>query len=274
MDMKLRLLVSAFLRTRNLAVLLILSGLLLTAYPYLPLTAIPLGQFGPVAAVAAVYIALVFQSFFSARFYEEFAKKQKIKQIRNLNYMSIRLSSEARKYTNATYQQKLKKVMEDKDDIVNSFFHDKRSLRRERSEIEENVVEQALILAVSYVRLLINYCKRKRELESHNYSEIYDRINANKRKLNFVQDPFIEDDLRKTVEMDERLLERLKEERNELERIRARLDYLESMINMYKHRIISGVETEETVKEMENAVNEAMALDNALEEHRRSRKRI
>lgn len=78
------------------------------------------------------------------------------------------------------------------------------------------------------------------------------------------------DDINNVIEMDEKAIQRVKDERNELERIHARLDYIESMLNMFKHQIISSIESEEMVEKLETAVNEATALDSVLQERRRN----
>mgnify|MGYP000952882572 FL=1 len=96
----------------------------------------------------------------------------------------------------------------------------------------------------------------------------------NLRKINFAQDPYTKDDLKKTIEMDEKLLESLKQEKQELDRIATKLDYLESMVNMFKHQIITNIESEEMLEKLESVVNEASALDSVLDERHRSRLRI
>ena len=82
------------------------------------------------------------------------------------------------------------------------------------------------------------------------------------------------EDIRKVIEMDTRLIERMKEEKKDLERISTRLDYMESTVNMFKHQIMSSLENEEMLEQLETAVNEAEALDAVLDERRRNRLRI
>ena len=60
----------------------------------------------------------------------------------------------------------------------------------------------------------------------------------------------------------------------DLERISARLDYMESTVNMFKHQIMSSIESEDMLEQLETAVNEAEALDAVLDERRRSRLRL
>ncbi|HHW47193.1 MAG TPA: hypothetical protein GXX14_01055 [Clostridiaceae bacterium] len=261
--MKSRLFLSAVFRLRNIGILLIalgiaailennISGANVFAYP----------------AAIAVYIVSILQSLVSRKFHEKFNQREKIRNIQNLNFACLRLSHEAKKHTNPRYAQKLRKVMEDKDDIVNSFF------RGERSYLKEKIVEQTLNLVVSYIKLLTNFCIRNRELSEIDVGAITNRINQNLRKLNFVNDPVAAEDLKKVIEMDEKIIKRVKEEKQELERIGAKLDYMESTVHMFKHQIISSIESEEMLETLETAVNEAAALDSVLEERRKSRIRI
>ena len=101
--------------------------------------------------------------------HEEFNNSEKIRHIQDLNYQCLSLSNEAKRNTNSTYLQKLKKVMEDKDEIVDSFF------RGEHSFLKEKIVEQTLGLVVAYLKLLNNFCIRSREISGmplYRYSPI------------------------------------------------------------------------------------------------------
>ena len=80
-------------------------------------------------------------------------------------------------------------------------------------------------------------------------------------------------ELTKTIEMDEKLLKRMKEEKKSLETAGVRLDQIESNIVSFKHRILSNEISDTGYEEIENAINEATALDSALNEHRRYRRR-
>jgi len=258
--MKSRLLVGALFRLRNLGILLIALGI-----AFFTAGAIPAAQSIAYSAALGVYIISVIQSLGSKKFHEEFSQKEKIRRIQDLNYKCLKLAAQAKKHTNAAYSQKLNKVIEDKNAIVDSFF------RGEKSFLKEKIVEQTLNLVVSYIKLLTNFCIRSRELSSIDVSDVIERINVNMRKLNFVQDANAAEDLKKLIEMDEKIVKRVKEEKAELERIGTKLDYMESTVNMFKHQIMSSIETEEMLETLETAVNEATALDNVLEERRRTR---
>ena len=75
------------------------------------------------------------------------------------------------------------------------------------------------------------------------------------------------------IQMDDVLITRVKDEKKELERIGVKLDYMESTVNVFKHQILSSVENEEMLEQLETVVNEAEALDTVLEERRKSKLR-
>ena len=272
--MKYRLFASALFKFRNVALFLVFLGI---AYLLSDPTAFPaMFRFPPVPdmglfaypAAVVLYLALVGQSLLNKDFHEKFNRKQKIRHIQDLNYSCLKLANEAKKYTNATYLTRLRRVMEDKGDIVNSFF------KGEQGFLKEKIVEQTLNLVVAYIKLLTNFCIRSRELAGMDVSQLANRINANKRKLDFTKDPIAADDLRKVIEMDERIIERSGEEKRELERTATKLEYMESAINMFKTQVISSIESEEMLEKLETAVNEATALDSVIEDRRRNRMRM
>ena len=269
--MKARLFTRAAFRLRNLGILLLSLGLAsLISDP----NALPtLFQFNPIPGVGtvaypvavALYVFSVMQTLASKKFHEEYNHKEKVRQIQDLNYECLKLANQAKKYTNSAYHQKMKKVIEDKNDIVDSFF------KGERNYLKEKIVEQTLNLVVSYLKLLTNFCMRNRELSEVDIGEITNRINSNLRRLSFQKDPKAVDDIKKVIEIDEKMLDRLKEEKRDLERISAKLDYMEGTVGMFKHQVLSSVETEDMLEKLEEAVNEASALDNVLEDRRKNR---
>lgn len=271
--MKSKLFASALFSPRNIAVLLLAVGAAIlisdpTAFPTLFQFA-PLKGIGAIAFPAGIAIYLVFavQSFLNKDFQDRFLRREKIKQIKELNRTCYRLANEARKYTNSTYSQKLRKLVSDREDIVESFF------RGEHSFLKERIVEQSLNLVVAYLKLLTNFCIRSRELSEVNLGSITERINVNLRKLSFTKDVYAAEDIKKVIEMDEKIIDRLKDEKKELERISSKLDYMESTVSMFKHQIISSIESEEMLEKLGTEVNEAIALDNVLEERRKNKKR-
>ena len=268
--MRARLVLNALFKARNIGILaaaMILAALLSdpNALPNLLGYGYALPDALAITGGIAVYIAFVLQTLASKPFHEEFNRKEKFRTIRDLNRQATRLSSEARRNTNSTYLHKLKKVMEDKNDIFTSYS------TGEHSYLKEKIVEQTLNLVIAYLKLLNNFCIRNREQSGVDVSAVAARMNANNRKLSFARDVNMAEDVRKVIEMDEKLIGRLKEEKRELERISAKLDYMESSVNMFKHQIMSSVENEEMLEQLQTAVNEAEALDNVLEDRRKNK---
>lgn len=224
---------------------------------------------GSYGAGFVVYLAMVIQSVFSRDYIEEVKRKEKKKEINELNRQCNKLSMQMKNFASPIQRQKLRKIMQDKNDIFNS-------LKRgdEYSYLKEKIVDQSLKLVVSYIKLMTNYSLRSKELSEINISDLMNKINANRRKLNFMKDDRMAEDVKSIIEMDEKAIIRVKDEKNELERINARLDYIESMLNMFKHQIISSIESEEMVEKLETAVNEATALDSVLQERRRNQIRL
>ncbi len=267
---------SSIFRFRNITTLIFWSALVFivsgapdlqgTSISGIDINTLATGAYG---AGALVYVALVIQSMFSNNFKEEVQHKEKKREINRLNRECSRMYSQTKNYASPIQRQKLRKIMQDKDDIFNS-------LKRgdSRSYLKEKIVEKSLNLVISYTRLMTNYSVRSKELSEINISDRMNKINANRRKLSFMKDDRMYDDIKSIIEMDEQVINRVKDEKNELERIHARLDYIESMLSMFKHQIVSSIESEEMVEKLETAVNEATALDNVLQERRRNQIRM
>lgn len=266
--MKARLILKALFKFRNIGILLLLLGVSTGITGNMFGYGIPeLVDIAVFPASIAAYAVLVVQTLLSKKFHEEFNRSEKLRRIQDINYSCLKLSNAVKRNTNNTYLQKMKKVMEDKNEIVESYF------RGERGFLKEKITEQTLNLVYSYLKLLNNFCIRSRELSSVDVSAVAARINTNTRKMGFTKDINMVDDLQKIIDMDEKLINRLKEEKKELERISAKLDYMESTVNMFKHQAISSVESEEMLEKLETAVNEAEALDNVLEDRRKNKLR-
>lgn len=271
--MKLRMYLSAFFNMGNISMLmgmllllLIEGGISSENMAGAHVTGLPVGPLAYLA-VFVIYTSLVGRTLYSKKFHESFMRREKLFHIRQLNANSSRLANEARKYTNAAYFRKLQKVMENKNEIIKSFF------REEHSPLKERIVEQAMILIVSYLKLLTNFCIRSRDLSTADISQIAERMNNNHRRLSFARDANDLEDIKRAIEMDERLVARLKEEKSDLEGIKVKLDYIESTVNLLKQRVLSSIESEEMLGRLQEEVNEAEALDNVLQERRKNRHR-
>ena len=218
----------------------------------------------------AGYIGAVIKTLSNEDFREEYEFRQKVKKIQDLNLISRRLGTQARKLSDSQMMAQLRKVIEDKEEIVRSFFRTygaKGTLQR--NYLKETIVEQTLNMVVSYLKLFINYSIRKKQVSKNKEDEIAARIDINTRKLGFCQDFRTVEELEKVIELDTKILESIKEEKRELEIVAAKLDYMQSMVNMFKHQVVSSLESEDMLEKLETVVNEATALDNVLEERKR-----
>ncbi len=258
--MKFKLLISSLTSYRNIGILVILMGLSF----YLSQNNVDVGYITFLASFAA-YVGFSLQSFTSKKFQDNFIHKAKEQHIKSLNEMCIKLADEAKRHTNAAYYKKLCSIMEDKSEIIRAYSKDAPNYLKER------ITEQTLNLVITYIKLLKNFCKRSRELNLTDVSPIMDRIGQNTRKLNFINDQKVYEDLKKTIEMDEKILSRIKEEKHDLERIDTKLDYIKSTVSMFKHQVGLSMESQEMLEKIESVVNEATALENVLDERQKRR---
>ncbi len=225
---------------------------------------------GYVLYVAGIllYLGFAVQSINDEQFIKAFLHKQKSRTIKDLNESCIKLASLAKKHTNSTYYKKLRKVMDDRNEIYESYF------RGTQNPLKEQIVEKTLNLVESYVKLLTNFCIRSREVADIKTDKIIARLNDNTRKVNFAQDPDIAENLNKMIELDRKMYDRVKNEKNELVKIKTKLDYMESSIGMFKHQIISNIESSETLDRLDDVIDEAIAMDTVLESRKKNRIRL
>jgi len=73
--------------------------------------------------------------------------------------------------------------------------------------------------------------------------------------------------------MDEKIINRFKEEKNDLERLDVKLDYIKSTIDMLKHQINSTLDSQDTLESIESILNEAVAFESVLYERSKNRLR-
>lgn len=235
----------------------LLSAVILVSYltEYLPFFLIGM----------AGYIYFVLQTMQSDKFKSEYMHEEALDELgrlsRECNSLYNRLSREFDRNTRG----RLKDILQEKDELM-TFF-----LAYKDDTIRQKIAEQALNLVIAYIKLMYSFNIRQRELGTLDTNEIAARIDRNTRKLGFLKDIRAVDELAKAIEMDEALLQRMVQEKKELERVYARLEYIESAINTFKHRIISQDESDPEVAEIETVLNEASALDSALGSNERSR---
>jgi hypothetical protein len=220
------------------------------------------------AAGAGAYAAGVISTMTSSEFKEEIELSEALGGISKLSWECNSLYRRIHGRLGRNQRIKASRIMKQKEDLVKHFdrYYD--------DPIKQRIIEQSLKLVIAYLNLAANYCDRMRELSQQNLNELECRINENNRKLGSLKNYQAVLELMKTVEMDEKLLKSLKEEREQLEMVNVRLDQIESAITGFKHRILSSDLSDPESEEIENTVNEAIALDNALNERSRMRRRL
>lgn len=264
-----KVLLEAIFSLRNIGVLTLGIGLVTMADQGIIIERFAgmLGATGYIGAVA-LYVVMVLFTLSNNDFQNNVLEKHKKTELRELNSRINKLANEYRKRLGSTYAARLQKVLQDKNDILNTFFKD------ETNGIKFNIVDKALNLVMSYVNLLNNFCIRSRDLEAVDVGKITERINMNTRKVSFTRDASAAADLQKIIDIDQNLLSELIDERKELGRISTKLEYMESSVGMLKRQLLSNIESDDILSNIENAVNEAEALDKVLTERRKRRMSI
>lgn len=225
-----------------------------------------LGATGYIGTVA-LYIVMVLFTMTNSDFQNSVLLKHKKAQLKELNNKINKVSNEYKKRLGNRYVLRLQKVLQDKNDILVNF-------KDENDGLKFNIVEKSLNLVISYANLLNNFCIRSRDLEAVDVGKITERINMNSRKLAFMKDEAASDDLSRIIEIDKNLLNDLIEERKELSRISTKLEYMESSVGMLKRQLLSNIESNDILTNIQDAVNEAEALDRVLTERRNRRMKL
>jgi len=195
-------------------------------------------------------------------------EEDEFSNLHELNKQCNDLYIKAYNVLNAEMLKEVEVIMKNKDELINLFFKDKANYAKQK------VIEQAINLAIAYIKLAENYCKRIDEINSINTNEIMDEINANERKLSFLNDHQAIEDIKNSIEMSRKILTKVEQRKRELERISAKLTYIESTFKVFKHQIVMSEDTTGTTAEIESIINEAKALNSVLDEEKINRIRL
>jgi hypothetical protein len=130
--------------------------------------------------------------------------------------------------------------------------------------LKQKIVEQALNLVIVYFKLMNNYNIRAKQVYTANVNKVEERLKNNRRKKDFLKNPKAIANIEKAIELDERLIQKINNEKNELEMVNSKMDYIESAIVTFKHQIISNTESDPVLSDIDTVVNEAIALDDVL----------
>jgi hypothetical protein len=214
----------------------------------------------------AVYAAFAAQSLLDQTFRTDLENKQLIAQIKRVSEECRRSARNLKRKLDTTAAQRLSVVIREMDEIVRSF------LGGDKTPLKARVVNKSLTLATTYIKMTDMLRIRSRDSDGTRISFLAQRINTNTSNLNNIRDHGIAEEIRRVIETDEKMIEALKNERRELEKLDARLQYMESTIGMLKYNIISNLESEDTLNDLEDEVNEASALNSVLNDRYEERR--
>ena len=253
--MSLRTLLKAAFKTGNFA---LLAGVIIVSM--LTNFSVPFILIG-----LAGYLYFVIQALGSREFTVDRGQVEKLDEIQKTSLQCNDLYRQVYRTIDRNLRNKVAGINKQKNELMGYF--DKNS----DDPIKQKIIEQALKLVIAYYNLVYTYSERSRGLTSENLNELTSRINYNNRKLGSLKSYDAVIELTKTVEMDEKLLQDLKQEREDLEKTSVKLDYIESTIGGFKHRIMSTDSSDPEAEEIEDVINEAAALENVLGERSKER---
>lgn len=254
--MQLKKILKAAFRMRNIA---LLAGVAIVSYftGYLPFLLVG----------SAGYIYFVIQTLNDKRFLMEYSENEKVDGIQQLSEQCDELYRRSRKTFDRQLLRKVKSIMRDKEEIMELFSRD------EEDYVKQKLVEQAVKLTMSYINLMSDYSQKRVEVNAIDTGKIIDSINNNQQNVRFLSDMQAIEDTRHAIEIDKKVLDKIEQERNELDRISAKLTFIESTLTSFKHQTITIDDNDETSSEIENIINESTALDNVLNNSRDERLR-
>ena len=99
-------------------------------------------------------------------------------------------------------------------------------------------------------------------------------LQSNARKLEFVKNTEQSLNLKNSIGIDEKIIDRVKTEKIELDNLRTKLDYMESSISMLKQQILASYSNDKLSENISDIMNEAAAVEEVLDERRKNKKRI
>ncbi|MDR1438985.1 MAG: hypothetical protein LBJ10_02945 [Clostridiales bacterium] len=223
------------------------------------------------AGAVAVYAAFCAQNALSRKFRDACDLKATLGSIRSMTQECQSKSRNLRRRLDEAGKARLAKVMGETNEIVRTF------MTGDKSQLKLMVVHKSLKLTDMYIKLIEIFDKCIDASIDTEISNIATRINTNTSNLNNARDPSVSAEIRRVIEVDERMIESLKSERKELEKLDARLQYMESTISMLKYNLISNLDKSDALKTLETEIDEAIAINFALsdlQEERRGRVRV
>ena len=275
--MNLKVFLKSLVQIRNLGLLAVVL-ILFALSEWMPLFFVGL----------AIYFAMVLQKANNGEFQQACHRKIRIRKLRKLNFECMSLYSNIKKRigrdwaskildkvstilgrnNSADLESRVNRMIDIKSEILNAFFS------QEYTNVKEKIVFRSVELAIIYLKLMNSYASKLADISYSNLNSINKTIQDNKRKMNISSNSHYADELKQAIEADEKLLQRLIEEKDTVEKMGAKLNVIESTMLLLKQQIYTENQTVELVEDIEDTINEAIALDNALNQHSRKKKRI
>lgn len=245
--MQLKRILKAVLKIRNIA---LLAGVVIVTYltGYLPFA----------LAGAAAYLFFLLQTLNDKALDRNNEEMEVIDHLLDLDSQCGDLYEEARKMLDKQALKKVDIMLREKNELMELFQND------QDDYVKQKVTEQVLKLSMAYINLISEYVQRRDDLAAYNTDEIMEGINAKGRKLKSLRDAQAIEDMKNAIEMDQKILERIGQEKKELEKMSARLTYIESTLKTFNHQVKLSENTDGISTEAENIIKEASALDSAL----------
>lgn len=255
--MQLKRILKAVSKIRNIA---LLAGVVIVTYitGYLPFALVGM----------AAYLFFILQTLNDKALDRSDQEMETIDSLLDLDSQCSDLYEDACKVLDKQALKKVDTVLQEKNELMGLFQND------QDDYVKQKVTEQVLKLSMAYMNLISEYVQRRDDLATYNMDEITEGINVKGRKLKSLRDAQAIDDMKNAIEMDQKILGRIDLEKRELEKMGARLTYIESTMKTFNHQIKLSENTDEISTEAENIINEASALDSALNSSRKDKLKL
>jgi hypothetical protein len=229
-----------------------------------------------------IYIVLAYRNALNPDFQQKCLIDEKIYLIRRLNNESFSLHERIKKRVARrlsakifdkvssmlgisnlpTFEERIDKIENIKEQVISDF------LINEYSSIKQKIAQKTVELAIVYYKLMFDYFARIGDVSPTSLNSIHNRKESNRRKITSCRNPYLSEQLKSAVEADEKLIKRLYEQKHEVDKMAVELSVIESTMSLLKHQYYSqNLNNEAIINEIDNTVNEAVALESALHQH-------
>lgn len=214
-----------------------------------------------------VLFFLILKEIRNPEFIEKFELEENIYSIKQLDRECERFSEGLRNSTNIEKRTRVREIMKIKNEIIRSFLLDS------ESSLKQRITKQAIELIIEYLHIVEHYYLKLGSTDNKKLEQIQKRIDENKEKQNASGSEH-NTELTDAIEIDERLLLNIKDEKEELDKINSKLNYIESSINLFNQQMKDDIDLEKSDGNVNSIINEAIALDNVINPKNREKDRV